>query len=328
VTGLARAALVQRVRQLATQGKLGLPRAGRADLGGAKQPFRANTRDVVRYWADEFVPWFRVQDGLGPLKDRTVIFDNASTHSPVKTQNATAVSMFHRLMAEWGLKGVVFLPPRSPSLNPVELCNAFLKHYVRKWAPDAGYTQAGLEAAIERALGKVTPQMVRNWVRGCGYGAPAAQAPPVRAPRAPLLLDANGTRVAQGGVDVHAQDRQHPAPPQGPVGPHRWPGYGPRPPGLVETRPAVCQDVVDPADDVFEPERIVDERVRGGATEYRVRWKGYAPSEDTWEPSSQFIVGGQQLLRDWRRRQQCPVTHCFGSARLSRQASSHSSQIS
>ena len=55
---------------------------------------------------------------------------------------------------------------------------------------------------------------------------------------------------------------------------------------------------------VFEPERIVDERQRDdGSVQYRIRWRGYDPSGDTWEPLKHLQAGRRQLLRDWRKRQ-------------------------
>jgi hypothetical protein len=39
-------------------------------------------------------------------------------------------------------------------------------------------------------------------------------------------------------------------------------------------------------EDVFEVDHIVNHRGSGpGMLEYRIRWKGYRPSEDTWEPA-------------------------------------------
>jgi hypothetical protein len=55
--------------------------------------------------------------------------------------------------------------------------------------------------------------------------------------------------------------------------------------GKTEEKGIVCYD--ERGDAFWEAETIVDMRQRkDGAHEYRVRWKGFPPSEDTWEPES------------------------------------------
>ena len=43
---------------------------------------------------------------------------------------------------------------------------------------------------------------------------------------------------------------------------------------------------------VFEYEKVVDVMTFEGEVLYRVRWKGYAPQDDTWEPASSFLSRG------------------------------------
>ena len=221
----SRAAVLARVKQLEATGALGLPRAGRGDVGGPRQPVRNTVRDVAAYFERELVPWLAAKHGADNVAQRTLIWDNASTHSAVQVQTATQISLFHRLFREWGLRGCVFLPPRSPPFQPVEACFAFVKHWVRQWAPDDGYTQASLEAAIEAALSRVTAVMVRRWIRGCGYsvqgedgqdksnasrsdGEDARELHQSRKPASPRWADEHGTLWPHGSkpglVDVRA----------------------------------------------------------------------------------------------------------------------------
>ena len=166
---LTKSALIDTVLQLKRTGPVGLLRAtrGRKDQGGAPVAFRASTRDVVQYWL-EFQQW--AEEQKLDILERTVVWDNAPTHSPVRTTQTQGISVFHRWFREWGFRGGIFTPPRSPSFNPVELANAYLKRWIRKWAPEEGYTQVSLEAAIHRAMAKITPTFVDHWIQGCGYG--------------------------------------------------------------------------------------------------------------------------------------------------------------
>lgn len=321
----SRAELLARVRHLESTGPLGLPRAGRVDVGGRREPMRATVREVARFW-EAFVAAYAHDD---PLQHKTVVWDNAPTHSPVRVQNDAQVSLFHRLFREWGLRGCVFLPPRSPNFQPVELAFAFVKHWVRHEAPPDGYTQAGLEVSIRNALGRISPTMVRNWVTGCGYQFRATEsnacAPQQRVPKArhsaPSMrrwADVHGTprpgtfteaaAAAAGLADITARalPPQSTGAPSAPTTRRRWPGFpGDEPPaGTTETQPTSFADFLVDGKERFEPERIVSERrAVDGSVEYRIRWKGYAPEQDTWEPSEHLLGGRKQLLRDWTRRQ-------------------------
>lgn len=62
-------------------------------------------------------------------------------------------------------------------------------------------------------------------------------------------------------------------------------------------------DEDDPEDeaDMYIVDRIVDHKVMEGEMRYRVRWLGYAPSEDTWEPRSSFR-SSRDLVRAYLKR--------------------------
>jgi len=61
---------------------------------------------------------------------------------------------------------LVYLPPYSPDLNPIEQAFAKLKSLLRKAAKR---TVAGLEAAIGELIQLFTPQECQNYLRHCGY---------------------------------------------------------------------------------------------------------------------------------------------------------------
>lgn len=109
---LTKPALRDTILQLKTQGQVGLLRAarGRPDLGGTPLAFRGTTRDVTRYWQESFLPW--AEEQKWELADKTLVWDNAPSHSAVRTTQTQRISVFHRWFREWGFRGVVFTPPR------------------------------------------------------------------------------------------------------------------------------------------------------------------------------------------------------------------------
>lgn len=61
---------------------------------------------------------------------------------------------------------VLFLPPYSPDLNPIEMMWSKVKALLRK---AEARTHADLLAAISLALRAITPQDAINWFAHCGY---------------------------------------------------------------------------------------------------------------------------------------------------------------
>jgi len=119
-----------------------------------------------------YVPFQNEIAGIGyraKLAKKLLIWDGASSHGPIKLTSARRKSFWHEYANQVGLGGVIFLPPRSPTLNPIELLFGFLKHQIRKNCPDTGYTSGGLIKAIHDAFRLVRPQMIRNWVKKAGY---------------------------------------------------------------------------------------------------------------------------------------------------------------
>ncbi len=107
------------------------------------------------------------------LGQKTLIWDGASTHGAIRITSARKKSFWHSYADKIGLAGVIFLPPRTPTLNPIELMFGFIKHHIRKNCPDTGYTADGLVKAIHDAFRLVRPEMIRGWIKKAGYRFPA-----------------------------------------------------------------------------------------------------------------------------------------------------------
>ncbi|KAK8719696.1 hypothetical protein OTU49_013854, partial [Cherax quadricarinatus] len=72
-------------------------------------------------------------------------------------------------------------------------------------------------------------------------------------------------------------------------------------------------------EEVYEVEKVIDikweENCHGKEEErYRVRWKGFKPIHDTWEPFSSFMTESQILVQNFRERYESlkkPITIYF-----------------
>jgi len=101
-----------------------------------------------------------VQQHLAPTlrPGDTVIMDNLSSHKRVGVREAIE-AVGARL---------VYLPPYSPDLNPIELAFAKLKTLLRR---AAARTIEDLESVIASLLDQFTPQECWAYFRHCGYSA-------------------------------------------------------------------------------------------------------------------------------------------------------------
>lgn len=98
------------------------------------------------------------QHELGPSLQAgdIVVIDNLSAH-----KNAEAQTWLEARGAQ-----VVFLPPYSSDLNPIELCWAKVKQALR--SAKARTFDALLEA-LRNALLSVSPEHAKAWIEHCGY---------------------------------------------------------------------------------------------------------------------------------------------------------------
>lgn len=85
-----------------------------------------------------------------------VVMDNLSSHKRQRTRE---------LIEATGAR-LLFLPPYSPDLNPIEMIFAKVKHLLRSLACR---TRQALWLAMQSVLDQVTPTDAANCFRHCGY---------------------------------------------------------------------------------------------------------------------------------------------------------------
>ena len=99
-----------------------------------------------------------VKEVLGPTLQpgEVVVMDNLSAHKVAGVSEAIAARG----------ASVLYLPPYSPDLNPIEKCWSKIKTYLRK--AKAG-TYEALNQAVREALQTVTAKDALGWFESCGY---------------------------------------------------------------------------------------------------------------------------------------------------------------
>jgi transposase len=99
-----------------------------------------------------------VREVLGPTlrEGDIVIADNLSAHKVAGVQEAIAAT---------GAR-LLYLPPYSPDLNPIERCWSKIKTCLRA---AKARTREALDAAVTRALATVTASDARAWFAHSGY---------------------------------------------------------------------------------------------------------------------------------------------------------------
>ena len=88
-----------------------------------------------------------------------VILDNLGAHKPERMRQLVTQAGAHLL----------FLPPYSPDLNPIELAWSKLKAALKEFG---ARTVEALQEAIKRAMDLICPADAAAWFTHCGYGAP------------------------------------------------------------------------------------------------------------------------------------------------------------
>lgn len=85
-----------------------------------------------------------------------MVLDGLGAHRPQRVRNLIEGRGAH----------LVFLPPYSPDLNPIEEAFSKIKQLVRK---AGARTRDALDEAIGEALRAVTPEDAAGWFAHCGY---------------------------------------------------------------------------------------------------------------------------------------------------------------
>jgi transposase len=95
---------------------------------------------------------------LGPtlVPGDIVMMDNLRVHT---------VAGIHERIEACGAQ-LLYVPPYSPDLSPIEPCWSKLKTLLRS---AQARTRDALDAAIKQVLAAVTPSDARGWFRHCGY---------------------------------------------------------------------------------------------------------------------------------------------------------------
>lgn len=99
-----------------------------------------------------------IEEMLAPTlqPDDIVIMDNLSSHKSQKAQE----------IIENKLARLMFLPPYSPDLNPIENMWSKFKQIIRTEKPR---TNEELFNSVASALSQITPNDAKGWYKHCGY---------------------------------------------------------------------------------------------------------------------------------------------------------------
>lgn len=63
---------------------------------------------------------------------------------------------------------LLYLPPYSPDLNPIEQAFAFVKAWLRRHEVE-GRNPAAIPWLIHQAMDSITPELAREWASNSGY---------------------------------------------------------------------------------------------------------------------------------------------------------------
>lgn len=89
-------------------------------------------------------------------KGQIVFIDNANFHKD---------GLIQKLIESVGAK-LIYLPPYSPDLSPIEKMWSKIKHYIKKYSPKSG---AEFHNALVNSLSELEDDDFVEWYDACGY---------------------------------------------------------------------------------------------------------------------------------------------------------------
>lgn len=87
----------------------------------------------------------------------------------------------------------------------------------------------------------------------------------------------------------------------------------PRPEGAGKKRTPTS--AFDPAagKDVYEPEKIIGQRLSRGITQFNVKWVGWADKDNTWEPI-EHLAGCEDMIAEFKEREKTRIAQLEANA--------------
>lgn len=112
------------------------------------------------------------------LKKIRIVMDNASTHLPsqpkIISEGETKTNthrIYRSILDAWvkknlNMAGIVYTPPYTPTVNPVELLFSYFKGFMRKKSPT---TVKDLIINLRETTKRITPKIMEGWLHKSGY---------------------------------------------------------------------------------------------------------------------------------------------------------------
>ena len=65
--------------------------------------------------------------------------------------------------------------------------------------------------------------------------------------------------------------------------------------------------------DVYEPEKVIGQRLSRGITQFNVKWVGWADKDNTWEPI-EHLAGCEDMIAEFKEREKTRIAQLEANA--------------